>query len=399
VGPWPREAGRTAAYLDYAATTPPRAEVLEAMARVEGELWANPSSAHADGRRARAAVEWARGELARVWGGEPFEWVFTSGGTEANNLALRGAAAVGRARGARHVVVSAVEHASVLDAARALAREGYEVAFVDPDPDGRVPAERMASALRPDTAVCSLMLGNNEVGALQPVREVAALCRARGVLVHCDAVAVAGRLPFRVGELGVDLLTVSAHKLYGPKGVGALYVREGLELEPLLYGGGQERRWRPGTEPVAAIVGFAVAARRAAEEVEEEAVRLAALGAELRQAVLGLGVGAVATGPADPQQRVPGLESFVFPGLDGEALLVRLDLEGIRVSRGAACSSGSVEPSHVLRAMGWPPEIAATALRVSLGRPSRREDVQAFVGALERAVRCQLAARRRAASA
>ncbi len=376
-------------YLDHAATTPMRSEVAQAVADAGLRLWANPSSVHAAGRRARAAVDGARARLAGLLGGNPHHWVFTSGGTEANNLAVQGAARAAARRGRRHLVVSAIEHHSVLDTAEALRRVGWQVDLVPPGPDGRVAAADVRAALRPNTGLCCLMVANNEVGALQPVRDVAEACRAVGAVLHADAVAAAGRLPLCVDELGADLLSVSAHKIYGPKGVGALYIRPGLEIEPLLHGGGQERRWRPGTENVPGIVGFGVAADCAAAELAAEGQRLRALGAALADAVQAAGGGAVPTGPADWGQRIPGLASFVFPGMDGEALLVSLDLQGVRAGAGSACVSGSLRPSHVLLAMGVAPEAAAAALRVSLGRESGPGDIQALVAALRVAVRRQ----------
>ncbi len=376
-------------YLDHAATTPMRPEVAQAVAEAGVRLWANPSSVHAAGRRARVAVDGARARLAGLLGGNPHHWVFTSGGTEANNLAVQGAAHAAARRGKRHLLVSAVEHHSVLDAAEALRREGWRVEHIPVGPDGCVAAADVRAALRPDTGLCCLMVANNEVGALQPVREVAEACRAAGAVLHADAVAAAGRLPLSVDDLGADLLSVSAHKIYGPKGVGALYIRPGLEIDPLLHGGGQERRWRPGTENVPGIVGFGEAAACAATELTAEGQRLRALGAALVDAVRAAGGGAVPTGPADWGRRLPGLASFVFPGLDGEALLVSLDLQGVRAGAGSACVSGSLRPSHVLLAMGLAPEAAAAALRVSLGRGSGPADIEALVAALRVALRRQ----------
>jgi cysteine desulfurase len=373
-------------YLDHAATTPLCPEARRAYGRAATALWANPSSVHAAGRRARAAVEAARAEVAGLAGGRPEDWIFTSGGTEANNLAVFGAAGAAARRGRRHLVVAAVEHHSVLDAAAALGRQGWDVTLVPPAPDGTVPSQAMVRALRADTALCCLMVANNEVGALQPVQEVAAACRALGVAMHADAVAALGRIPIDVEALGVDLLSLSAHKIYGPKGIGALYVRPGLELEPLLHGGGQERRWRPGTENVPAIVAFGAAAVRARRVLAEEARRLRALGQRVLAAVVAADLGAVPTGPLDWERRLPGLCSFVFPGLDGEALLASLDLQGIRVGAGAACTAGSLRASHVLLAMGVAPEVAGAALRVSLGCSNGEDDVAALVEALGVAV-------------
>jgi cysteine desulfurase len=371
-------------YLDWMATAPLRPEAREAMLRAYAGAWANPSSVHGSGRAARAYLERARGQVAALLRCPPERLVFTSGATEANNLAVFGT--VGARPGRRHVVVSAVEHHSVLEPCRTLARRGYRITEVPPEPDGRLRAERVAEALQEDTALCALMLANNEVGALQPVREVAAACRAAGVPLLVDAVAAAGRIPLDVAGLGADLVTVTSHKIGGPKGAGALYVAEGLELVPLCYGGAQERRWRPGTEDVAACVGFGVAAELAAAEVAEEAARLRRLDRRLREAVLTADLGAVPTGPTEEEARLPGLVSFAFPGLDGEALLVSLDLLGVEASSGAACTSGSVQPSHVLAAMGLPPAACRAPLRLSLGRETTEEDVEAAVAALREAV-------------
>jgi len=376
-------------YLDHAATTPVRPEALAAMAEVYRSAWANPSSVHAPGRRARALLEQARRQVADLLEVAPERLVFTSGGTEANNLALLGAAGAAPAR--RHVVVSAVEHHSVLDAARSLERSGYRLSVVPPDREGRVAAAALGAALRDDTAVAALMLANNEVGTIQPVAAAAAGAAARGVPLLVDAVAAAGKLPVHAPALGAAFLTLSAHKLGGPQGAGALYVAPGRELAPLLHGGGQERRWRPGTENVAAIVGFGVAAELARRELADSAARLRTLARSLEAAILGAGCGAVATGPADPEARVPGLVSLAFPGLDGDALLVALDLQGVAAGAGAACTSGSVLPSHVLTAMGLPGAACRAPLRLSLGPENSDADVARVVAAVARAARRQAA--------
>ncbi len=377
------EGGRRV-YLDHAATTPLRPEALAAMTLHWRDAWGNASSPHAYGRRARAAVEQARREVAGLLAAEPSRIVFTAGGTEANNLAIFGTAAAAPER--RHLVLSAIEHHSVLDACAALQRRGYACDLVRPDRSGRVRAGDFLAALRPDTALAALMLVNNEVGAIQPVPEVARACRARGVPLLVDAVAAAGKLPLAVGELGADLLTVSAHKLGGPQGVGALYLDPERELVPLLHGGGQERRWRPGTENAAGIVGFGVAARLAAAELPAVAARLRAAAAALRRAVEARGCGAVPTGPADEAERVPGLVSYVFPGLDGDALLVSLDLQGVAAGSGSACTSGAVLPSHVLVAMGLDAQARSAPLRLSLGASTPPEVLAAAAEAIAAAV-------------
>lgn len=373
-------------YLDYAATTPVRREVVDVVTTVLQENWGNASSPHATGRRARGVVEVAREQVARLVGCAPETLCFTSGGTEANNLAVLG---VARAAGRGHVVCSGIEHHSVLDACRALEREGFAVSWVQPNAAGVVAPEALAAALRSDTVLACLMLVNNEVGSRQPVREVADLCHERGVVLHVDAVAAAGRMGIDVDALGADLLSVSAHKIYGPRGVGALFVRSGLELLPLFHGGGQERRWRPGTENVAAVAGFGLAADLARQEWAAWSDHLEMLQRAFLAAVADLDVGARAVGPTDPQQRVPGILSFTFPDWDGDALRTALDLRGVRVGAGAACSSGSTEPSHVLMAMGCSAKEAQTVVRLSFGSGTEQGDVVRLADALREAVALQ----------
>jgi cysteine desulfurase len=362
------------AYLDYAATTPLHPEVREAMEPFFGQVFGNPSSIHSFGREARLAVEQARQAVAALIGADPAEIVFTSGGTEADNLAVLGAARLRREKG-RKVVVSAVEHHAVLNACRHLERrEGFEVVLLPVDGHGRVNPEELLRVLDGQTVLVSVMLANNETGTLQPVRELARLCRERGVLFHTDAVQAVGHIPVNVRELGVDLLSLSAHKFYGPKGAGALYVRRGVRLEPLFQGGGQERRIRPGTENVAGIVGLGAACRVAAREMAEREARVAALRGRLEEGIRRLFPEARVNG--HPEERLPGILNVVFPGVEGEALLLNLDLKGVAASAGAACSAGSVEPSHVLLAMGLSEDLAHGAVRFSLGRESREEDVE-----------------------
>lgn len=361
-------------YLDYAATTPLHPEVRGAMEPFFGSIFGNPSSIHSFGREARLAVEQARQEVAALIGADPAEIVFTSGGTEADNLAVLGAARLRREKG-RKVVVSAVEHHAVLNACRHLERrEGFEVVLLPVDGHGRVNPEELLRVLDGQTVLVSVILANNETGTIQPVGELARLCRERGVLFHTDAVQAVGHIPVNVRELGVDLLSLSAHKFYGPKGAGALYVRRGVRLEPLFQGGGQERRIRPGTENVAGIVGLGAACRVAAREMAERESRVAALRRRLEEGIRRLFPEARVNG--HPEERLPGILNVVFPGVEGEALLLNLDLKGVAASAGAACSAGSVEPSHVLLAMGLSEDLAHGAVRFSLGRESREEDVE-----------------------
>ncbi|QBS38001.1 cysteine desulfurase [Thermaerobacter sp. FW80] len=372
-------AGRV--YLDHAATTPLRPEVRQRMVEVLGEAWGNPSSLHAEGRAARAVVDQARIQVAELLGCRPREVVFTSGGTEADNLALKGVALAHRDRG-RHIVTTAVEHPAVLEACAALERQGFEVTRVPVDGDGRVDPERVLAALRPDTILVSVMLVNNEVGTIQPVAEIAAAARARGVLVHTDAVQAAGVLPLDVEALGVDLLSLSAHKIGGPKGAGALYVRAGTQLLPLLDGGGQERRLRSGTENTAAIAGFGVAAELAARECRDRAARLARLQRRLEEGIRARIPDARIHGAGAP--RAPHITNVGLPGVTADTVLIQLDLEGIAASSGSACSAGTPEPSHVLQAMGLSADEAFRAVRFSLGDGNTEADVDRVLEVLPR---------------
>ena len=361
-------------YLDHSATTPVADEVLEAMLPFFGERFGNASGAYGAGRRARAALEEARATVAEVLACRPREVVFTSGGTESDNLALRGVAAAPRARGrGAHLVTTSVEHKAVLATAHELeAREGFSCTVVEVDGHGRVDPEAVLDAVRADTALVSVMLANNEVGTLQPVAEIGALLRERGVPFHTDAVQAAAWLAFDVDALGVDLLSLSAHKFYGPKGVGVLYVREGTDVRALQTGGGQEGGHRAGTENVAGAVGLAAALRLAAAEREAASRRLTALRERLVSRLTAL-PGVRLTG--HPAQRLPGHASFCVDGARADALLLGLDLRGICASSGSACSSGRVEASHVLTAMGVPADEAVGALRFSMGRSTRAADV------------------------
>ena len=369
-------------YLDYAATTPTDPRVVEAMFPYFTEVFGNASSLHAFGQQARAAVDRARRILAEALGCQPSEVVFTSGATEADNWALVGTALAHEARG-RHLVVSSVEHRAVLEPARWLAERGWEVTFLSVDRYGQVDPDDVRRALRDDTVLVSVMHANNEVGTVQPVAEVARLARERGVLVHTDATQTFGALPVRVEELGVDLLSASAHKRYGPKGVGLLYVRQGTRLEPLLRGGAHERRRRAGTENVPGIVGFARAVELALAEREVEQARVAALRDRLVRGLLSV-EGAFLNG--HPTERLPNNAHVSFEGVDSESLLLALDLRGLAASSGSASSAGSLEPSHVLRAMGLPRERVLGAVRFTLGRWTTGAEVDAALELVREAV-------------
>jgi cysteine desulfurase len=330
----------------------------------------NPSSLHWFGQRARAAVEEARAQVAELVAAEPAEIVFTSGGSESDNAALRGVSA--RARPPRAgIVCTAIEHHAVLNSAKALRDEGRPLAIVRVGEGGMVDPEDLAASVGETTVLVSVMLANNETGVLQPVAEAARLAHARGALVHCDAVQGAGKLVVDVRALGVDLLTLSAHKIYGPKGVGCLYVRRGTPLAAFVRGGGQERNRRAGTENVPAVVGFGAAAALARESLQADAARVAALRDRLEARLLAIpGSRRNGEGP-----RVPNTSNLSFANVEAEGLLIALDLEGIAVSTGAACAAGGVEPSHVLRAMGLPPERVQSSLRFSLGRGTTEAEV------------------------
>ena len=357
-------------YLDHNATTPVDERVLDAMLPFLRGEYGNPSSLHWFGQRARAAVEEARERVARLIGAAPAEIVFTASGSESDNMALRGVAEKAKAP-RRKLAVGAGEHHAVLNCAKALRDEGWPVAIVGVSPQGRVELAELAAELDDTVALVSLMLANNETGAVQPVAEATRLAHARGALVHCDAVQAAGKLRVDVRELDVDLLTLSAHKLYAPKGVGCLYVRRGTPMTPLVRGGGQERNRRAGTENVAGVVGFGAAAALALEALEAESSRLSALRDRLEARLLAL-PGVLRNGG---EPRLPNTTNLSFDGCEAESLMMALDLEGVAVSTGAACSSGAIEPSHVLRAMGLPPERVQSSLRLSLGRSTTAAEV------------------------
>lgn len=366
-------------YLDNAATTPVDPAVAEAMAPYAAATYGNASSLYALGRQARRAVEQAREELARLLGVSAEEIVFTSGATEADNLALKGLAFARPEK--RHLVISAVEHHAVLHPAEWLAKRGYEVVRVGVDATGRVDPAEVEAAIRKETLLVSVMAANNEVGTLEPVDEIGAICRARGVPFHTDAAQAFGKVPLSLAH--VDLLSTSAHKLNGPKGVGFLYVRKGLRLDPLFHGGGHERGLRSGTENTPGIVGLAEAARLSVAAMEDTEARLSRLRRRMIDAVLRLR-GTQLNG--NENQSLPTIANFSFAGVEGESLVMKLDEHGIAASTGSACSSPDLEPSHVLLAMGVPLPLAHGSLRVSLGRQTTEEDVDAFLAALPRAV-------------
>ncbi|HEY3120041.1 MAG TPA: cysteine desulfurase family protein [Vicinamibacteria bacterium] len=370
-------------YLDHNASTPVDPRVLEAMLPVLREGFGNPSSLHWFGQKARGALEDARAEVAALIGASPTEIVFTGSGTEADNLALRGVALAAR-EPRRKILHSAIEHHAVVNTAKALAEEGWPVEAVRVGEDGLMDLEDLGARIDDQTALVAAMFANNETGVVQPIPEVVRRARARGALVFCDAVQAAGKLPIDVRALDVDLLALSAHKIYGPKGVGALYVKRGTRLKAWARGGAQERNRRAGTENVAGVVGFGRAAGLAAAELAESAARITDLRDDLERRLLALpGARRNGEGP-----RVPNTTNISFEGVEAESLLMALDLMGVAVSTGAACAAGAVEPSHVLRAMGLRPERVQGSLRFSLGRGTTAEDVaragEAVATALER---------------
>ncbi|MDQ3951580.1 MAG: cysteine desulfurase [Actinomycetota bacterium] len=368
-------------YLDHAATTPVLPEVADEMLRVTTSEFGNPSSVHAVGRRARTIVEDARDRVAAAVGASPSEIVFTGGGTEADNLAIKGAAHKRRGDG-NHVVVTAFEHHAVLDAAAALTREGFEVTRVAVESDGLVDPGRVAEAVRPSTVLVSIMTVNNEIGTVQHVAGIAEAVKAVNprTLVHTDAVQALGNVPVDLHAWGVDLAAFAAHKTGGPKGVGALFVRSPVALEPVLHGGGQERGLRSGTLNVAGIAGFGVAAEIAAKEVYEKSDRLLPLRDRLLDGIREIVPDVVVNGRLE--HRVAGNLNVCIPGTDGETMLLLLDQAGIACSSGSACASGALDPSHVLLALGIAKKLAKGSLRFSLGRASTGDDVDAVLAAL-----------------
>lgn len=377
-------------YLDHAATTPIDPRVRKAMEPYLAREFGNPSSLHAWGRAARLAIDEARETLAAALGCFPDEICFVSSGTESCNLAIIGCA-LKAPPNRRHILLSAVEHHCVLDAGEWLRPFGFEVEHLPVDGYGQVSPDTVRERLRPETWLVSVMHANNEIGTLQPVEAIGALCRERGVWFHVDAVQTFGLLPVKVDALNCDLLSVSAHKIYGPKGVGALYIRAGTPLQPLMVGGGQEHDRRAGTENVAGIVGFAEAVRIAESTREAEATRLAHLRDTFIRAVLETIPDATLTG--HPTERLPNNAHFRFIGVPSDSLLIALDRAGIGASSGAACSAGSLEPSHVLMALGWEEAAAQEGVRFSLGRHTTPEELDYTVEVLQNTV-AQIRARR-----
>lgn len=373
-------------YLDYAATTPPDPRVTACVAESIPALFGNPSSIHSFGRSARGAVEKARRDVANLLGARPEEIFFTSGGSESDNWAIKGMAFALRAAGRPcGIVTTAIEHPAVLQTCAWLVQQGFSVQYLPVDAEGGVSLENLAAAVDETTGIVSVMFANNEVGTIEPIAEIAAFCQARGIFFHTDAVQAAGHLPIDVQALGIDALSLSGHKFYAIKGIGALYLRSGFSLDALVHGGAQERGMRAGTENVPAIVGLGCAAALAATELKEEAQRLRALRERIATGVLALGESWL-NGPNDSVHCLPGHLNFGFRGIRQDVLLMRLDLAGFAVSAGSACSAGALTPSHVLLALGQDERKAGTALRVTLGRFTTAVEVDAFLTALREIV-------------
>jgi cysteine desulfurase len=372
-------------YLDYAATTPLDPRVLEAMMPYMTEHFGNPNSIHSFGREARRAIDEAREKIAQLLNCQPSEIVFTSGGTESDNLALRGVAEAYRHKG-NHIVTTAIEHHAVLRTCKALEDMGFFVTYLPVDEHGLVSPEQVAEAVNERTILVSVMHANNEIGTIEPIAEIVRAVKEKrpDTIVHTDAVQTVGHIPVDIQELGVDLLSFSAHKFYGPKGIGGLFVRKGVRLVPQITGGGQERNRRSGTENVAAIVGMAKALELAVEEMPTELPRLQAIRDELITGVLNRIPETRLNG--HPTLRLPHNANFSFRGIEGEALLLQLDLNGIAASSGSACSSGSLEPSHVLLALGLDYELAIGSLRITLGRFTTREHILRLLDLLPKVV-------------
>lgn len=358
--------------MDHASTTPMAPEVIEAMNAAFVEIFGNASSLHQPGLSARAALEEARERVAGLIGAEAGEVYFTSGGTESDNLAIRGAALANRDRG-RHIITTTIEHPAVLEPCKALEKEGFEVTYLPVTREGLVEVEALEEAIREDSILISIMHANNEIGTIQPIAEAGEIARSRGIVFHTDAVQTVGKIPAKVDDLGVDLLSISSHKLHGPKGVGALYIRKKTPIEPIIFGGGHERGMRSGTENVPGIIGLAAASELAGRNLEEEMVRISGMRDRLADYVLERVEDTWVNGSRT--KRLPNNLNLGFSFIEGEALLLRLDAKGIAVSTGSACSSKKTVASHVLTAIGLRPQEAHGSLRITLGRENTDEEV------------------------
>jgi cysteine desulfurase len=368
------------AYFDHNASTPPDSGVIEALVRALRDDFGNASSVHHFGQRAKALLDEARSDVAALIGAEPAEIVFTSGGTESDNLALRGAADALESGRKRHLITSSIEHEAVLNTAKALTKRGWSVTLLPVDATGIVSTAALAAAMTNETGIVSVMHANNEIGTIQPIADLAAIAHEHGALFHTDAVQSAGKIPVDVKTLGADLLSLSAHKFNGPKGTGALWIRRGTRLVATMTGGKHERNRRGGTENVPGIAGMAVAARIGREKLAEHALQFGTLRDRLERGILENVPGTTVNGAREP--RVPNTTNISFDGVEAESLLIALDLEGFAVSTGSACSSGTLEPSHVLRAMGLPSHRTQNSIRLSLGVGNTEAQVDALIATL-----------------
>jgi cysteine desulfurase len=359
-------------YLDHSATTPVDPEVAELIMTYYTSKFGNPSSIHAFGREAKKGLEDARQQIATLIGAQPEEIVFTSGGTEADNMALIGAALANQKKG-NHIITSAVEHHAILDTCKYLEKQGFKLTILPVDEDGLLSVEAVEKALTPETILVSIMHANNEVGTIQPIEEIGKLLQGKGIIFHVDAVQSLGKIPVNVNDLGVNLLTASSHKIYGPKGVGCLYIRKGTRIQSLVHGGSQERKRRSGTENLPGIVGFGKACELAGQRMEADSAMIADLRDRLMKGIFDRIDHVKLNG--HPTKRVPTNLNVSFEFIEGESLLLSLDMKGIAGSSGSACTSGSLDPSHVLLSMGICHEIAHGSLRLTLGRENTVEDV------------------------
>ncbi|MBU7007900.1 cysteine desulfurase NifS [Phosphitispora fastidiosa] len=366
-------------YLDHSATTRTDEDVAKAMLEYMTDIYGNPSSVHSFGRSARKVVEEAREKVAKAIGAEPNEIIFTSGGTEADNLAIRGVAFANKKRG-NHIITSSIEHHAVLDACKALEREGFQVTYLPVDENGMVNIDDIRNAITDQTILISIMHANNEVGTIQPIREIGALARDKGVFFHSDTVQSVGKIPVDVNELNIDLLSISAHKFYGPKGIGCLYMRKGVRMLPISFGGSQERKRRPGTLNVPGIAGFGLAIEKAVASLEEQAAFQSRLRDKLIRELTARVKDIKLNG--HPTERLPNNVNLSFRYIEGESLLLSLDMKGVAASSGSACTSGSLDPSHVLLALGLSHEIAHGSLRMTLGKDNTEAEIDYVIEVL-----------------
>ena len=366
-------------YLDYAATTPCHPEVIEEMLPFFNQIYGNPSSVYQLAQKAKGVIEEAREKVARLLNAEPEEIIFTGGGTEADNMAIKGVAFANKKRG-NHIITSRIEHHAVINTCKWLEKQGLKVTYISVDKFGVIDLDELRKSLTDKTILISIMHANNEVGTIEPIQEIAKIARERGIYFHTDAVQTAGKVPIDVKESGIDMLSLSGHKLYGPKGIGALYVRKGVKISPLIHGGHHERNRRAGTENVPGIVGLGKACEIASKEMANEEKRLRELRDKLYKGLNERIDDIILNG--HPHRRLPGILNICVKYVEGESMLINLDLEGICVSSGSACTSGSLEPSHVLLAMGVPAEVAHGSLRFSLGRNTTQKDIDRVISVL-----------------